>query len=154
MRSNHSRSGRSVTHSRSLSRSRSRCRTRSRTRSNSRYSSETPPRSRKRNELRSLRKSKPTEGGISKLDKPVPKSVQGKESKSQPAASSESVSVLPLSDSPPPSRWKPGQKPWKSSYVRIQEINVKISPSFKCTYQPIIKCTSGGNVLSKARHGC
>ncbi len=136
MRSNHSRSGRSVTHSRSLSRSRSRCRTRSRTRSNSRYSSETPPRSRKRNELRSLRKSKPTEGGISKLDKPVPKSVQGKESKSQPAASSESVSVLPLSDSPPPSRWKPGQKPWKSSYVRIQEINVKSAPASNALISP------------------
>ncbi|XP_058621272.1 NK-tumor recognition protein isoform X2 [Onychostoma macrolepis] len=136
MRSSHSRSGRSVTHSRSLSRSRSRCRTRSRTRtrSNSRYSSETPPRSRKRNELRSLRKSKPTEGSISKLNKPVPKSVQGEESKSQPAA--ESVSVLPLSDSPPPSRWKPGQKPWKPSYVRIQEINVKSAPASNALISP------------------
>ncbi len=136
MRSSHSRSGQSVTHSRSLSRSRSRCRTRSRTRSNSRYSSETPPRSRKRNELRSLRKSKPTEGGISKLDKTVPKSVQGEESKSQPATSSESVSVLPLSDSPPPSRWKPGQKPWKSSYVSIQEINVKSTPASNALISP------------------
>ncbi|XP_043081851.1 NK-tumor recognition protein isoform X2 [Puntigrus tetrazona] len=126
MRSSHSRSGRSVTNSRSLSRSR--YRTRSRTRSNSRYSSETPPRSRKRNQLRSPRKSKPTEAGISKSDKPVPKPVQGEESKAQPSASSESVSVLPLSDSPPPSRWKPGQKPWKPSYVRIQEIKVKSAP--------------------------
>ncbi|XP_016318512.1 NK-tumor recognition protein isoform X3 [Sinocyclocheilus anshuiensis] len=134
MRSSHSRSGRSVTHSRS--RSRSRYRTRSRTRSNSRYSSETPPRSRKRNELRSSRKSKPTEGGISKLDKPVPKSVQGEESKAQPAASSESVSVLPMSDSPPPSRWKPGQKPWKPSYVRIQEINVKSAPASNALISP------------------
>ncbi|XP_016135871.1 NK-tumor recognition protein [Sinocyclocheilus grahami] len=134
MRSSHSRSGRSVTHSRS--RSRSRYRTRSRTRSNSRYSSETPPRSRKRNELRSPRKSKPTEGGISKLDKPVPKSVQGEESKAQPAASSESVSVLPMSDSPPPSRWKPGQKPWKPSYVRIQEINVKSAPASNALISP------------------
>lgn len=136
MRSSHSRSGRSVTHSRSLSRSRSRYRTRSRTRSNSRYSSETPPRSRKRNELRSPRKSKPTEGCISKLDKPVPKSVQGEESKAQSAASSESVSVLPLSDSPPPSRWKPGQKPWKPSYVRIQEIKVKSAPASNALISP------------------
>lgn len=134
MRSSRSRSGRSVTHSRS--RSRSRYRTRSRTRSKSRYSSETPPRSRKRKELRSPRKSKSTEGGISKLDKPVPRSVQGEEPKAPAAASSESVSVLPLSDSPPPSRWKPGQKPWKPSYVRIQEINVKSAPASNALISP------------------
>ncbi|XP_048031191.1 NK-tumor recognition protein isoform X2 [Megalobrama amblycephala] len=134
MRSSRSRSGQSVTHSRSLSRSRSRYRTRSRTRSNSRYSSETPPRSRKRNELRSPRKPKSTEGGISKLDKP--RSGQGEEPKAPPAASSESVSVLPLSDSPPPSRWKPGQKPWKPSYVRIQEINVKSAPASDALISP------------------
>ncbi|KAL1248686.1 hypothetical protein QQF64_022004, partial [Cirrhinus molitorella] len=134
VRSSRSRSGRSVTHSRS--RSRSRYRTRSRTRSNSRYSSETPPRSKKRNELRSPRKSKSTEGGISKLDKPVSKSVQGEELKAQPAASSESVSVLPLSDSPPPSRWKPGQKPWKPSYVHVQEINVKSAPASSVLISP------------------
>ncbi|KAI2649011.1 NK-tumor recognition protein [Labeo rohita] len=134
VRSSRSHSGRSVTHSRS--RSRSRYRTRSRTRSNSRYSSETPPRSRKRNELRFSRKSKPTEGGISKSDKPVSKSVQGEEPKAQPAATSESVSVLPLSDSPPPSRWKPGQKPWKPSYVRIQEVNVKSAPASNALISP------------------
>ncbi|XP_067233343.1 NK-tumor recognition protein isoform X4 [Chanodichthys erythropterus] len=141
MRSSRSRSGQSVTHSRSLSRSRSRYRTRSRTRSNSRYSSETPPRSRKRNELRSPRKPKSTEGGISKLDKP--RSGQGEEPKAPPAASSESVSVLPLSDSPPPSRWKPGQKPWKPSYVRIQEINVKSAPASDALISP------SSNVLEK-----
>lgn len=130
MRSSRSQSGRSVTHSRSLSRSRSKYRTRSRTRSNSRYSSETPPRSRKRNELRP----KSTEGGISKLDKP--RSVQGEEPKAPPAASSESVSVLPLSDSPPPSRWKPGQKPWKPSYVLIQEIKVKSAPASDALISP------------------
>ncbi|CAM4722435.1 unnamed protein product [Leuciscus chuanchicus] len=134
MRSSRSRSGRSVTHSRS--RSRSRYRTRSRTRSKSRYSSETPPHSRKRKKLRSPRKSKSTEGGISKLDKPVPRPVQGEEHKAPAAASSESVSVLPLSDSPPPSRWKPGQKPWKPSYVRIQEINVKSAPASNALISP------------------
>lgn len=41
----------------------------------------------------------------------------------------ESVSVIPLSDSPPPSRWKPGQKPWKPSYIHIQEIKAKVAPS-------------------------
>ncbi|NXL83435.1 NKTR protein, partial [Alectura lathami] len=37
----------------------------------------------------------------------------------------ESLPVIPLSDSPPPSRWKPGQKPWKPSYERIQEMKAK-----------------------------
>ncbi|KAF3836562.1 hypothetical protein F7725_029120 [Dissostichus mawsoni] len=36
---------------------------------------------------------------------------------------SESTPVIPMSDSPPPSRWKPGQKPWKPSYV--QEVKSK-----------------------------
>lgn len=39
----------------------------------------------------------------------------------------ESVPVIPLSDSPPPSRWKPGQKPWKPSYIHIQEIKAKVA---------------------------
>uniref|UniRef100_A0AAV2L3U4 peptidylprolyl isomerase n=1 Tax=Knipowitschia caucasica TaxID=637954 RepID=A0AAV2L3U4_KNICA len=30
-------------------------------------------------------------------------------------------------ESPPPSRWKPGQKPWKPSYVHIDEIKAKVS---------------------------
>ncbi|KAM7063568.1 NK-tumor recognition protein isoform 2-T3 [Molossus nigricans] len=37
----------------------------------------------------------------------------------------EHIPVIPLSDSPPPSRWKPGQKPWKPSYERIQEMKAK-----------------------------
>ncbi|XP_077792817.1 NK-tumor recognition protein isoform X2 [Podarcis muralis] len=37
----------------------------------------------------------------------------------------ESIPVISLSDSPPPSRWKPGQKPWKPSYERIQEMKAK-----------------------------
>ncbi|ETE66430.1 NK-tumor recognition protein [Ophiophagus hannah] len=42
----------------------------------------------------------------------------------QPAVA-ESLPVIPLSDSPPPSRWKPGQKPWKPSYERLQEMKAK-----------------------------
>lgn len=53
------------------------------------------------------------------------------ESKSAPVPAPESAPVIPLSDSPPPSRWKPGQKPWKPSYVHIQEI--KVSPSKTCS---------------------
>ncbi|NXT01435.1 NKTR protein, partial [Jacana jacana] len=37
----------------------------------------------------------------------------------------DNLPVIPLSDSPPPSRWKPGQKPWKPSYERIQEMKAK-----------------------------
>ncbi|XP_051970677.1 NK-tumor recognition protein isoform X1 [Xyrauchen texanus] len=136
LRSSHSRSGRSITHSRSQSHSRSRYRTRSRTRSNSRYKSNTPPRSKKRNVI-SPRNSKPSEGVITKLAKPVPTAVQGVEPKAPPAVSSESVSVLPMSDSPPPSRWKPGQKPWKPSYFRIQEINKKSIPGSKALISPL-----------------
>nr|XP_033787677.1 NK-tumor recognition protein isoform X2 [Geotrypetes seraphini] len=44
-----------------------------------------------------------------------------------PPVLTESIPVVPLSDSPPPSRWKPGQKPWKPSYERIQEMNMKAS---------------------------
>ncbi|KAM5315190.1 NK-tumor recognition protein isoform 1-T3 [Glossophaga mutica] len=43
----------------------------------------------------------------------------------QPPVVAENIPVIPLSDSPPPSRWKPGQKPWKPSYERIQEMKAK-----------------------------
>lgn len=47
----------------------------------------------------------------------------------------ESVPVIPLSDSPPPSRWKPGQKPWKPSYIHIQEIKAKVAANVSSTVQ-------------------
>ncbi|KAF4075737.1 hypothetical protein AMELA_G00222100 [Ameiurus melas] len=111
-----SQSGRS--RSRSDSRSRSRYRTRSRTRSRSRYKSQSPY-YRKRNA------SKLSDSSTQKVKNPVPTTAQAVEPKAPPSASAENVPVLPLSDSPPPSRWKPGQKPWKPSYVRIQEIKTK-----------------------------
>ncbi|XP_051969905.1 NK-tumor recognition protein-like isoform X2 [Xyrauchen texanus] len=129
LRSSHSRSGQSITHTRSLSHSQSKYRASSRTRSN------TPPCTNKIN-VRSPRKSKTTEGAVSKQDKPVPTAVQGVEPKAPPAVSFENVSVLPVSDSPPPSRWKPGQKPWKPSYVHIQEINKKSMPGSKALISP------------------
>ncbi|XP_057178418.1 NK-tumor recognition protein isoform X1 [Triplophysa rosa] len=127
LRSTGSQSGCTVTQSRSLSRSRSRHRTRSRSRSNSRY--RTSQHSRKKNLVKSPRMSKSSEGGVSKLDK-------GEEPKAPPAASSESVSVLPLSDSPPPSRWKPGLKPWKPSYIIFKEITPKSVPSSETVISP------------------
>ncbi|XP_053467493.1 NK-tumor recognition protein isoform X2 [Ictalurus furcatus] len=111
-------SGRSITRSRSDSCSRSRYRTRSRTRSRSRYKSQSPY-YRKRNA------SKLSDSSTQKVKNPVPTTVQAVEPKAPPSESAANVPVLPLSDSPPPSRWKPGQKPWKPSYVRIQEIKTK-----------------------------
>lgn len=43
--------------------------------------------------------------------------------------------MIPLSDSPPPSRWKPGQKPWKPSYIHIQEIKAKVAANISSTGQ-------------------
>ena len=56
----------------------------------------------------------------------------------------ETVPAIPLSDSPPPSRWKPGQKPWKPSYVNIQEIKAipGSTPPFPSGQEPVV-----GNVL-------
>ncbi|XP_036414499.1 LOW QUALITY PROTEIN: NK-tumor recognition protein-like [Colossoma macropomum] len=117
-----SRSGRSITRSRSHSRSRSGYRTRSRSRSRSRYRTPSPHYRRK---SRSPKRAKLNEGSTQKINKTLPTTAQTVESKAPPASSSEGAPVLPLSDSPPPSRWKPGQKPWKPSYVRIQEIKAK-----------------------------
>ncbi|XP_026872002.2 NK-tumor recognition protein isoform X2 [Electrophorus electricus] len=114
----------SLSRSRSHSRSRSRYRTRSRTRSRSRYRSPSPH-YRKRHMSRSPARAKLTESGSQKVINPLPTTAQTVETKGTPTASSEGIPVLPLSDSPPPSRWKPGQKPWKPSYVRIQEIKAK-----------------------------
>lgn len=50
----------------------------------------------------------------------------------------ERVPVIPLSDSPPPSRWKPDQKPWKPSYIHIQEIKAKVRPSNPSTTGPAV----------------
>ncbi|XP_071769852.2 NK-tumor recognition protein isoform X1 [Centroberyx gerrardi] len=135
---------RSYSRSRSLSRSRSRSlsrsrsqsfspsRSRSRSRTRSRYRSRSFSRSRKRNLSRSPRKRK--------VSKPKPDALvhapeKGPESKVAPVPrvptvpAPESVPVIPLSDSPPPSRWKPGQKPWKPSYIHIQEIKAKPASS-------------------------
>ncbi|KAI5617186.1 NK-tumor recognition protein isoform X3 [Silurus asotus] len=111
-----SESRRSITLSRSDSHSRSRYRKKSTTRSRSRYKSQSPY-------YRKKKASKLSESSAQKVKNPVSTTAQAVEPEAPP--SSESVPVLPLSDSPPPSRWKPGQKPWKPSYVRIQEIKAK-----------------------------
>ncbi|XP_019939761.2 NK-tumor recognition protein isoform X2 [Paralichthys olivaceus] len=127
-RGSYSRS-RSLTRSRSRSLSRSSSYSRSRSRSRSRYRSRSPSSSRKRSSSRSPRKRKSSK---SKSNTVIHVTDKLPESKVAPAVrvptvpAPENVPVIPLSDSPPPSRWKPGQKPWKPSYVHIQEIKAKI----------------------------
>ncbi|XP_018529332.1 NK-tumor recognition protein isoform X2 [Lates calcarifer] len=130
--------GRSYSRSRSLSRSRSRSLSRSssysrsRSRSRSRYRSRSVSPSRKRSSSRSPRKRKSSK---TKPDTMIHVTDKLPESKVTPVPrlptvpAPESVPVIPLSDSPPPSRWKPGQKPWKPSYIHIQEIKAKVAPS-------------------------
>ena len=138
-RSSRSRSGRgsysrsrSLTRSRSRSLSRSTSYSRSRSRSRSRYRSRSPSSSRKRSSSRSPRKRKTNK---SKSNTVIHVTDKLPESKVAPVVrvptlpAPESLPVIPMSDSPPPSRWKPGQKPWKPSYVHIQEIKAKIVTS-------------------------
>ncbi|XP_060950169.1 NK-tumor recognition protein isoform X3 [Limanda limanda] len=127
-RGSYSRS-RSLTRSRSLSLSRSSSYSRSRSRSRSRYRSRSPSSSRKRSSSRSPRKRKANK---SKSNTVIHVTDKLPESKVAPVVrvptlpAPENLPVIPMSDSPPPSRWKPGQKPWKPSYVHNQEMKAKI----------------------------
>uniref|UniRef100_A0A3Q3IUG7 Natural killer cell triggering receptor n=1 Tax=Monopterus albus TaxID=43700 RepID=A0A3Q3IUG7_MONAL len=122
-RSRSRRRSRSYSRSRSLSRSRSRSLSRSKStsfsKSRSRSRSMSP--SRKRSSSRSSRKRK--------TSKTKPDVTIHVTEKLPTVPAPENVPVIPLSDSPPPSRWKPGQKPWKPSYIHIQEIKAKVAPS-------------------------
>lgn len=121
---------RSLSRSRSRSRSRSQSYSRSRSRSRSRYRSRSP--SRKRSLSRSPRKrkaSKPDSDAMIHVPEKLSESKVASVSRLPAVPAPESVPVIPLSDSPPPSRWKPGQKPWKPSYIHIQEIKAKVTPS-------------------------
>ncbi|XP_076773888.1 NK-tumor recognition protein isoform X4 [Arvicanthis niloticus] len=123
--------------SRDSYRSKSRSRSDSRGSSRSRAVSKSSSRSRNRSKSRSSSRSGPRRTSISPK-KPAQLS-ENKPVKTEPLRSSipqngnvlvqpvaaENIPVIPLSDSPPPSRWKPGQKPWKPSYERIQEMKAK-----------------------------
>ncbi|CAB1440314.1 unnamed protein product [Pleuronectes platessa] len=133
-RSSRSRSRRgSYSRSRSLTRSRSRSLSRSssysRSRSRSRYRSRSPSSSRKRSSSRSPRRRKAHKSKsntvINVTDK-LPDSKVAPVGRVPKLPAPENLPMIPMSDSPPPSRWKPGQKPWKPSYVHIQEIKAKI----------------------------
>ncbi|XP_075602940.1 NK-tumor recognition protein isoform X7 [Balearica regulorum gibbericeps] len=104
--------------SRSRSASKSSCsRSRSRSSSNPRHQktvSNSPQNIATRLNENKLNKAEPVRAVILPSDKVI-----------VPPVVPENLPVIPLSDSPPPSRWKPGQKPWKPSYERIQEMKAK-----------------------------
>ncbi|XP_071590664.1 NK-tumor recognition protein isoform X1 [Heliangelus exortis] len=132
-----SRGTRSHYRSRSRSRSRSKSRSYSRRSSRSRSASKS---SRSRSRSRSSsnpghRKTVPSspcnistrlnENKLNKTAEPVRAVILPSDKVVIPPVVPENLPVIPLSDSPPPSRWKPGQKPWKPSYERIQEMKAK-----------------------------
>ncbi|XP_037550133.1 NK-tumor recognition protein isoform X2 [Nematolebias whitei] len=139
---------RSPSFSRSRSRNRSRCKSRSRSRSTSTSRSE----SRKRSQTRSPKKRK-----IAKPKQDVTANVKLPEKKITivpklpTVPEPERIPVIPLSDSPPPSRWKPGQKPWKPSYIHIQEIKAKVAPTKPAAVAPVVKIiTEKASVTQKS----
>ncbi|PWA18067.1 hypothetical protein CCH79_00004163 [Gambusia affinis] len=145
---------RSYSQSRSRSRSRYRSRSRSssqsRSRSGSRYTSRSRSlSSRRRSFSRSPRKRKTTKPKMDAM-MPVTGKVQDKKITPVPILPAlpapETVPVIPLSDSPPPSRWKPDQKPWKPSYIHIQEIKAKVMHSKPST------AGTAGDGFSKKTH--
>ncbi|MEE6514198.1 hypothetical protein FKM82_022226 [Ascaphus truei] len=122
----------SSSHSRSGSRSRSQTKSRSRNRTKSRSRSNSQSHSSKSKQGKTVSRSPKTIELPSVEIKPVVKTEPGKpvvhsDKLVLPSVAPDKIPVMPLSDSPPPSRWKPGQKPWKPSYERIPDVKVKAS---------------------------
>ncbi|XP_026148603.1 NK-tumor recognition protein isoform X2 [Mastacembelus armatus] len=123
---------RSYSRTRSLSRSRSRSLSRSTSTSYSSSRSRSLSPSRKRTSSTSPKKVKTTTkktGVMMHITEKLPESKAAPVSRIPTVPPPKTVPVIPLSDSPPPSRWKPGQKPWKPSYIHIQEIKAKVASS-------------------------
>ncbi|XP_021790211.2 NK-tumor recognition protein isoform X5 [Papio anubis] len=120
---------RSKSHSRSYSRGSSRSRTASKSSSQSRSRSKSKSSSKSGHRKRTSKSPRKPASQLSE-NKPVKTEplrstmAQNENVVVQPVVA-ENIPVIPLSDSPPPSRWKPGQKPWKPSYERIQEMKAK-----------------------------
>ncbi|XP_069504010.1 NK-tumor recognition protein isoform X2 [Ambystoma mexicanum] len=113
----------SRTASKSSSRSQSKLKSRSPSRSSTRSSSKS------RHHRSSSRSPKinSTHSTERKTKKDLRPIIQQNDKPVLPPVPQENISLISLSDSPPPSRWKPGLKPWKPSYERIQEIKSKSS---------------------------
>ncbi|XP_068790214.1 NK-tumor recognition protein isoform X3 [Struthio camelus] len=113
----------SRSYSRGSSRSRSASKS-SRSRSRSRSSSNSRHQKTVSNSPRNV-STRLNENKLNKTTDPVRAVILPSDKVVVPPVVPENLPVIPLSDSPPPSRWKPGQKPWKPSYERIQEMKAK-----------------------------
>ncbi|XP_034024892.1 NK-tumor recognition protein isoform X2 [Thalassophryne amazonica] len=119
---------RSVSLSRSRSCSFSRSRSSSKSRRRSKHRSRSFSSSRKRSSSRSPRKTKDSKskaGTFIHVPEKLPDSIVTPVPRLPFIPAPKSIPVIPLSDSPPPSRWKPDQKPWKPSYIHIHEVKAK-----------------------------
>ncbi|XP_040101960.1 NK-tumor recognition protein isoform X1 [Oryx dammah] len=120
---------RSKSHSQSYSRGSSRSRTASKSSSHSRSRSKSRSSSKSGHQRTASKSPRRTASQLSEnkpvKTEPLRATVTQNESVVVQPVVAENIPVIPLSDSPPPSRWKPGQKPWKPSYERIQEMKAK-----------------------------
>ncbi|KGL77326.1 NK-tumor recognition protein, partial [Tinamus guttatus] len=149
--------------SRSRSRSRSKSRSYSRGSSRSRSASKSS-RSRSRSRSSSTSRHQQTvpnspqnisarlnENKLNKTADPVRAVILPSDKVVVPQVVPENLPVIPLSDSPPPSRWKPGQKPWKPSYERIQEMKAKTTHLITTQTNYNLVTTKETNVPSSCR---
>ncbi|XP_027439161.1 NK-tumor recognition protein isoform X4 [Zalophus californianus] len=120
---------RSKSHSQSYSRGSSRSRTPSKSSSHSRSRSKSRSTSKSGHQRTASKSPRRTTSQLSEnkpvKTEPLRATVPQNENVVVQPVVAENIPVIPLSDSPPPSRWKPGQKPWKPSYERIQEMKAK-----------------------------
>ncbi|XP_070431819.1 NK-tumor recognition protein isoform X2 [Equus przewalskii] len=120
---------RSKSHSQSYSRGSSRSRTPSKSSSHSRSRSKSRSSSKLGHQRTASKSPRRTASQLSENKpvkaEPLRATVPQNENVVVQPVVTENIPVIPLSDSPPPSRWKPGQKPWKPSYERIQEMKAK-----------------------------
>ncbi|XP_058144926.1 NK-tumor recognition protein isoform X2 [Dasypus novemcinctus] len=120
---------RSKSHSRSYSRGSSRSRTASKSSSHSRSRSKSKSSSKSEHQRAASKSPRRTISQLSEnkpvKTEPLRATVPQNENIVVQPVVAENIPVIPLSDSPPPSRWKPGQKPWKPSYERIQEMKAR-----------------------------
>ncbi|XP_014646446.1 PREDICTED: NK-tumor recognition protein isoform X2 [Ceratotherium simum simum] len=120
---------RSKSHSQSYSRGSSRSRTPSKSSSHSRSRSKSRSSSKLGHQRTASKSPRKTASQLSEnkpvKTEPLRATVPQNENVVVQPVVAENIPVIPLSDSPPPSRWKPGQKPWKPSYERIQEMKAK-----------------------------
>uniref|UniRef100_A0A8C9P929 peptidylprolyl isomerase n=1 Tax=Spermophilus dauricus TaxID=99837 RepID=A0A8C9P929_SPEDA len=150
---------RSKSHSRSYSRGSSRSRTASKASSHSQSRSKSRSSSKSGRQRTASKSPRRTASQLSEnkpvKTEPLRATVPQSENVVVQTVVAENIPVIPLSDSPPPSRWKPGQKPWKPSYERIQEMKAKATHllPIQSTYSSAdIKDTGGSSYRKREKN--